>query len=105
MQTAARQQSLKVRHDSQQLLRAMQGLLGVTSSWLFWRCRAWPDGPHLLGVWKGVSAAVVGDGEEALLDVNVGGPILAHGAQLDQVAVRPVLLCTAALEAGELRLP
>jgi hypothetical protein len=32
------------------------------------------------------------DGDVALLNVDVGGAILAHGAQLDQVAVRLQLL-------------
>lgn len=45
------------------------------------------EGAGLLGVGQGVGAAVVGDGDVALLNVNVGGAILAHGAQLDQVAV------------------
>ena len=37
---------------------------------------------------QGVGASLVVDGDEALLDVNVGGTILAHGAQLDKVALR-----------------
>ena len=41
----------------------------------------------LFGEGQGVSAALVVDGDEALLDVNVGGAILAHGAQLHQVAL------------------
>lgn len=46
----------------------------------------------LLGVGEGVSAAIVGDGDVALLDVNVGCPVLSHRAQLHQVAVRLELL-------------
>mmetsp|Transcript_38901 Transcript_38901/g.110107 ORF Transcript_38901/g.110107 Transcript_38901/m.110107 type:complete len:231 (+) Transcript_38901:767-1459(+) len=46
------------------------------------------EGVALLGVGQGVGAAVVGDGEVALLDVNVGGAVLPHGAELHQVAVR-----------------
>ena len=46
----------------------------------------------LLGEGQGVGAPLVVDGDEALLYVNVGGPILAHGAQLDQVALRGQLL-------------
>src|SRR5487761_1815889 len=45
------------------------------------------DGPRLLGVEHAVVAAVVLDVDEPLLDVDVGGPVLAHGAQLDDVAV------------------
>ena len=37
---------------------------------------------HLLRVGQGVSAAIVSDGDVTLLDVNVGGSILAHGTQL-----------------------
>lgn len=46
----------------------------------------------LLGEGQGVGAPLVVDGDEALLYVDVGGPILAHGAQLDQVALRGQLL-------------
>lgn len=42
----------------------------------------------LFGEGQGVGAALVVDGNEALLDVNVGGAVLAHGAQLHQVALR-----------------
>src|SRR5438132_6563978 len=35
--------------------------------------------------------AIVGDREEALLDVDIGGPVLAHGAQLDEVGARRVI--------------
>ena len=49
---------------------------------------------HLLGVGQGVGAAIVGDGDVALLNVDVGCPVLAHRAQLDQVAVRLELLQT-----------
>jgi hypothetical protein len=48
----------------------------------------------LLGVGEGVSAAVVGDGDVALLNVNVGRAILTHRPQLHQVAVGLELLCT-----------
>ena len=56
-----------------------------------WSCRV---RSHLFGVGEGVGAAVVGDGDVALLNVNVGRPILAHSAQLHQVAVRLELLRT-----------
>ena len=46
----------------------------------------------LLGVGEGVCAAIVGDGDVALLNVNVGRPVLSHRAQLHQVAVRLELL-------------
>ena len=46
----------------------------------------------LLGEGQGIGAPFVVDGDEALLYVDVGGPILAHGAQLDQVALRSQLL-------------
>ena len=46
----------------------------------------------LLGEGQGVGAPFVVDGDEALLYVDVGGPILAHGAELDQVALRCQLL-------------
>ena len=41
----------------------------------------------LLGVGQRVGAPVVRDGDVALLDVDVGRSVLAHRAQLDQVAV------------------
>ena len=43
------------------------------------------EGPGLLGVGQQVGPATVGDLDEALFDVDVGRPVLAHGAQLDQV--------------------
>mmetsp|Transcript_33118 Transcript_33118/g.55486 ORF Transcript_33118/g.55486 Transcript_33118/m.55486 type:complete len:277 (+) Transcript_33118:1036-1866(+) len=46
----------------------------------------------LLGEGQRVGAAVVGDGDVALLDVDVGGAVLAHGAQLHQVALGGVVL-------------
>jgi hypothetical protein len=46
----------------------------------------------LLWIGQSISAAVVGDGEVTLLDVNVGGAILPHGSQLHQLAVWPQLL-------------
>jgi len=49
-------------------------------------------GTRLLGVRQQVAAPVVVDGDEALLNVDVGGAVLAHGAQLDQVAVGAQLL-------------
>lgn len=36
----------------------------------------------LLGVWQRVGASIMVDGDPALLDVDVGGAILAHGTQL-----------------------
>ena len=44
-----------------------------------------------LGEGQPVLAAVVGDGEEAFLDVDIGRSILAHGAQLDEVRLRCVI--------------
>jgi len=41
----------------------------------------------LLGVRQCISASIVVNGYEALLNVNVGCAVLAHGAQLHQVAV------------------
>ena len=55
------------------------------------------DSSHLLGVGQGVSAAIVSDGDITLLDVYVGRSILAHGAQLHQVAVWLELLQRLAL--------
>ena len=52
----------------------------------------------LFGEGQGVGAALVVDGDEALLDVNVGGAILAHGAQLHQVALWCQLLHTTAIQ-------
>ena len=45
-------------------------------------------GSHYL-FWEGqgVSSALVVDGDEALFNVNVGGAVLSHGAQLHQVAL------------------
>jgi hypothetical protein len=51
-----------------------------------------PSRAHLLGVGERVGAAVVVDGDETLLDVDVGRAILAHRPELDQVAVRHELL-------------
>mmetsp|Transcript_12276 Transcript_12276/g.26479 ORF Transcript_12276/g.26479 Transcript_12276/m.26479 type:complete len:333 (-) Transcript_12276:430-1428(-) len=45
------------------------------------------EAASLLGVGQGVGASVVCDGDEALLDVDVGGAVLAHGAELHEVAV------------------
>mmetsp|Transcript_4627 Transcript_4627/g.19072 ORF Transcript_4627/g.19072 Transcript_4627/m.19072 type:complete len:343 (-) Transcript_4627:35-1063(-) len=50
------------------------------------------EGVALLGVREGVGAAVVFDGDVTLLDVDVGGTVLAHGAELDEVALRGELL-------------
>ncbi len=50
-------------------------------------CRRGRDFARLLGVGEGVGAAVVGNGDVALLNVNVGRAILAHRPQLHQVAV------------------
>ena len=47
---------------------------------------------RLLGVGQRVGAAVVRDGDVALLDVDVGRAVLAHRAQLHQVALRRKLL-------------
>lgn len=47
----------------------------------------------LLGEGQGVGAAIVGDGDVTLFDVNVGRAILSHRAQLHQMAVRLELLC------------
>jgi len=41
----------------------------------------------LLGKRQGVGATVVGDGDIALFDVDIGRAILAHGAEFDEVAV------------------
>src|SRR3989440_1661136 len=46
------------------------------------------EGARLLREWNYVLAAVVFDGDVALFDVNVGGAVLAHGAQLDEVTIR-----------------
>ena len=46
----------------------------------------------LLWVGQCVGAPVVVDRDPALLDVDVRRPVLAHGAQLHQVAVRVELL-------------
>src|SRR6266550_448053 len=46
------------------------------------------EGARLLREGKYVLAAVVFDGDVALFDVNVGGAVLAHGAQLDEVTIR-----------------
>ena len=45
------------------------------------------EGAGLLGVGKHILAAVVLDGDVALFDVDVGSPVFAHGAQLDEVAI------------------
>ena len=42
---------------------------------------------YLFGEGQGVGAALVVDGDEALLNVNIGSAVLAHGAQLHQVAL------------------
>lgn len=49
-------------------------------------------GGGLLGVGQGVSAAVVCDGDVPFFDVDVGGAVLTHGAELDQVALRSIIL-------------
>ena len=41
----------------------------------------------LLGERQGVGSALVVDGDEALLNVNVGGAVLSHCPQLHQVAL------------------
>ena len=46
---------------------------------------------RLLGVGEGIFATIVLNGDVALFDVNVGGAVLAHGAQLDQVAIGEVV--------------
>ena len=45
------------------------------------------EGPGLLGIGQHVGAALVGDLDEALFDVDVGGAVLPHGAELHQVDV------------------
>ena len=42
---------------------------------------------HLLWVGQGVGPSIVSDGDEALLNVNVGCAILAHRPKLYQVAL------------------
>ena len=46
------------------------------------------EAPRHLGKGQPVSATVVLDVEVALLDVDVGGAVLPHRAELDQVAIR-----------------
>lgn len=41
----------------------------------------------LLGERQGISAAVVGDSDVALFDIDVGGTVFAHGAELDKVTI------------------
>ena len=43
------------------------------------------EGAGLLGVGEPITPPVVLDLDEAFLDVDVGRPVLAHGAQLHQV--------------------
>ncbi len=43
------------------------------------------EGPGLLGVGQDVGPALVGDLDEALFDVDVGGAVLPHGAELHEV--------------------
>jgi hypothetical protein len=47
--------------------------------------------PRLLGVEHPVVTTVVLDLDEPLLDVDVRGPVLAHGPELDHVAIRSVV--------------
>ena len=45
------------------------------------------EGARLLRVRQHVGAALVGDLDEALFDVDVGRPVLAHRPELDEVDV------------------
>ena len=49
---------------------------------------------HLFGEGQGVCAALMVDGDEAFLNVNVRGAIFPHGPQLHQMALWGQLLCT-----------
>ncbi len=44
--------------------------------------------PRLFGVWQSILAPVVLYLDETFLDIDIGRAVLAHGAQLDQVAFR-----------------
>ena len=50
------------------------------------------EGTRLLGVGQAVTPAIVFDLEVSLLDVDVRCAVLAHRAQLDQVAVGSELM-------------
>ena len=56
----------------------------LCESWTFER---WYSEPGQLREGQGVGAALVGDLDEALFDVDVRRAVLAHRAELDQVAV------------------
>ncbi len=49
------------------------------------------EGPGLLGIGQHVGAALVGDLDEALFDVDVGGAVLPHGPELHEVDRRVTL--------------
>jgi hypothetical protein len=49
------------------------------------------EAARLHGEGEAILPAIVGDGQEAFFDVDVGGPVLAHGAQLDEMRVWRVI--------------
>src|SRR6202022_3099261 len=49
------------------------------------------EAARLHGEGQAILPAVVGDREKALFVVDIGGPVLAHGAQLDEVGPRRVI--------------